>query len=490
MKRILTLIVFIAATALAVNAQNIYHTWILGVSTNYTDFHVIDQKLGDQFSNAVWMGKQLPTMLRVGRMVNSSFVLTGVLSTVTLDAEKLNEIPLQKNVTSDFFWKVGGQIEYKFANGYLLNETSWFDPYLFVGFSGSTIDETTYASFPMGVGFNVWPLKYLGLNFQGSYDYVFDFNDYMNYSAGLVIRFGDMADKDKDLIPNKIDACPDIFGVAEFQGCPDYDGDGVTDSLDLCPKTYGIASANGCPDFDKDGIPDAKDECPCEAGLEENNGCPDTDDDDVLDKVNNFPNQPDTNDDDVLNEVNNYPDLPDTDGDGVLDKVDNCPDQPGSAATYGCPDADGDGIPDEYDNCPKEPGLKSNDGCPETKQPDIIPIPLPNSIEIHEKNIVFGSNSSVIHKSSTKSLDAILKIIKQNPNTKYTIHGHTDNTGPEDYNEYLSRARANAVKKYFTNRGIANNRLEAKGFGSKSPVATNNTPEGRAENRRVEINEK
>jgi outer membrane protein OmpA-like peptidoglycan-associated protein len=308
----------------------------------------------------------------------------------------------------------------------------------------------------MGLGMNFWFNEYFGVNVQGSYDYMFDFNDYMHYSGGVVVRFGKMIDKDKDQIPNKYDACPDVFGVEMFQGCPDYDGDGVVDSLDACPKLYGAIESAGCPDQDKDGIPDPKDECPCDAGPAEYHGCPDSD------------------------------------GDGVLDKDDMCPDQVGTIATFGCPDRDGDGIADLFDGCPDKPGPKSNGGCPVVKaqQATIAPVVSGNLMDEHEQNIEFDLNSSKILKSSMKSLEEIFKIMQQDPGANYIINGYTDNTGPEDYNKYLSTERANAVKAYFVKKGVDENRLEAFGRGASDPISTNNTPEGRALNRRVEIEEK
>jgi OmpA-OmpF porin, OOP family len=463
MKKHVTIFLLVFASFFALQSQNVYHPWILGVSTNYTDFNVIERKLSEQFNDADWMGRHMPTMIRAGRMLNSSFTFTGVLSTVSLDVEKLNLIPLDKTVGDDYFWKIGGQIEYKFANGYILSEKSWFDPYIYTGLSGSTIDQITYLSFPMGVGFNVWLTDYVGINFQGSYDYQFDFNDYMHYSTGIVVRFGNMSDKDDDGIPNKYDQCPEIFGVPELEGCPDYDGDGIVDSLDRCPKDPGPVSGKGCPDFDSDGIPDVDDECPCDPGTAEFNGCPDSD------------------------------------GDGIPDRKDDCPFEAGPAGANGCPDADGDGVPDKWDMCPNVPGPKENAGCPWDKpiktqtQPTGSSMPTPPADEVeqllqfHTQNILFDVNSARISKSSMSSLNEILRVMKQDKDSNYTIYGYTDDSGPSDFNLYLSKERANAVKKFFTDKGINPNRLDAKGFGQANAIAPNDTPENREKNRRVEI---
>ena len=83
-------------------------------------------------------------------------------------------------------------------------------------------------------------------------------------------------DTDKDGIPDSQDACPDVAGLAKFQGCPDTDGDAIIDSKDKCPTEPGLAKYDGCPipDTDGDGINDEEDKCPTQPGTKSNNGCP------------------------------------------------------------------------------------------------------------------------------------------------------------------------------------------------------------------------
>ena len=84
-------------------------------------------------------------------------------------------------------------------------------------------------------------------------------------------------------------------------------------------------------------------------------------------------------------------------------------------------------------------------------------------------------------------MNNIEKIMKEFQTSRFSINGYTDNTGTDALNQRLSEERAQQVKKYFTDRGIAASRLDSKGFGKANPIATNDTPEGRHENRRVEI---
>jgi len=446
MKKILLSFAIVLAFGLNSQAQNTDNPWYIGLSTNYVDFNAVERSVGDYFSDADWMGKHIPGMVRIGRNISPSFNASAVLATVELDIEKLNDIPLNQPITSDKFWKYGVQLEYKFANDYLLRENHWFDPYIYLGMNGSVIEETTYLSSSMGLGINFWFIENFGANFQGSYDYNWDFNDYFHYSLGLVVRFGKKKDMDGDGIKDSKDLCPEVFGLEEFDGCPDTDGDGIPDKDDLCPNEAGLPEFNGCPDTDGDGIPDKDDLCPNEPGLPEFNGCPDSD------------------------------------GDGVPDKDDLCPDVPGLVEYQGCPDSDGDGVPDNIDRCPNEPGPASNNGCP---LPVVIPVKvIPDFLW---KDLEFNINSSTIKKDSYDELDEITEIMKKYPDANFTIHGYTDITGPADFNLKLSKERANSVKEYFTKKGINANRLEATGFGIKDPIAPNDTQEGRIQNRRVEI---
>ena len=81
-----------------------------------------------------------------------------------------------------------------------------------------------------------------------------------------------------------------------------------------------------------------------------------------------------------------------------------------------------------------------------------------------------------------------MDVLEANPTVKVELHGHTDSIGSDAYNQALSDKRANAVRDYLVSKGISANRLNAIGKGELDPVASNETPEGRAQNRRVELN--
>lgn len=267
----------------------------------------------------------------------------------------------------------------------------------------------------------------------------------------FVDSVGCPADKDKDSIYDADDACPDVWGLRKFNGCPDTDGDGIEDKMDKCPKVAGPAEFDGCPDGDGDGIPDINDECPAVAGLKAYNGCPDSD------------------------------------GDGIEDRKDKCPTKAGTMEGEGCPDSDGDGIFDNKDVCPDKPGVPELKGCPEIKK-EVV-----QQIALAAKGINFETNSDVIKAESFDDLDKLVVLLNTYAEAKVEIQGHTDNTGDKDVtkrkakNLDLSQRRADSVKKYLESNGVAGERLTSIGYGEEKPIADNKTKAGQAKNRRVDF---
>jgi len=270
-------------------------------------------------------------------------------------------------------------------------------------------------------------------------------------------------DDDGDGVKNSGDKCPTEAGPVLRQGCPvkvvappDEDKDGVPDAQDQCPKEAGTAAHQGCPflDADNDGIEDAKDKCPNEAGTVENQGCA----------------KP-----------------PDADKDGIPDSQDLCPNEAGIGELKGCPDrdSDGDGVPDRVDNCPQQKGTPDNQGCPKEEK-QLVTLAR-EKLEIKGK-VFFDKEKAVIQKRSYGLLDQVAKVLIAHPEIPtVSIEGHTDSQGNPAENRQLSQRRAEAVRQYLISKGVAMERLLAKGFGADKPVDSNKTSRGRENNRRVEF---
>jgi outer membrane protein OmpA-like peptidoglycan-associated protein len=228
----------------------------------------------------------------------------------------------------------------------------------------------------------------------------------------------------------------------------DSDENGISDKYDKCPSRFGIEAFEGCPDSDGDGVPNKNDQCPNIKGSKSLGGCPDSD------------------------------------FDGVADKNDDCPNEKGGKALRGCPDSDKDGIIDKLDLCPKIKGTKQNKGCPEKKK-EVVKVDKPNNVSIY--TVYFESANAEINHASKKVLNTIVQMFKKDANYKLKIEGHTDSEGGDKLNVALSKKRAKIVENYLIKEGISKDRLSTNGFGEEKPITNNNTEQGRAKNRRVEL---
>ena len=411
------------ATVSSVQAQDENNKWSVGFGVN-----TVDIRTPNDFGKFLkdWGGpRDLNVLPAVTKLSVARYIGAGFSAEVDGSMNRIKKG--YKGVSQDeSFWNVNLQAKYALRRLFT-TESGWFDPYLKLG-GGYTSYKSEYSKedgavkLLAGGGINFWFTDHLGLNVQTGYNHGFqkDGTDYFQHSAGIVIKFG-AKDTDKDGIPDKDDACPEVAGPKEFNGCPDTDGDGIPDKDDACPDVAGLKEFNGCPDTDNDGIADKDDKCPDVAGPAENGGCP----------------------------------WPDTDGDGVLDKDDLCPNEAGPA---------------------------SNNGCPEPNDDD------QKRLNQYAKTILFDTGKASIKFESAEILSQIINVLKKFPKSRFRIEGHTDSTGKKAKNITLSQNRADAVKIYLIQGGIASDRLESVGYGPEKPIASNKTKKGRELNRRVEIN--
>lgn len=439
-----------------VNAQDENNPWQITIGVNAVDAYpngdggLFSETIFDEYFNAEDHWNILPSLstITVSRYLGDGFSLgvTGSLNKIDKWGDSSKGPDVTNTVDDLSYYGLDGTVKYSFRD--ILN-TKTLDPYLGAGGGYTWIDEIGAGTLNGTLGLNVWFNDNIALTLQTGYKHAFEdyLDSHFQHSAGISIKFGGK-DTDGDGIYDKDDECPDVPGLAEFNGCPDTDGDGIPDHLDDCPDVAGLAEFNGCPDTDGDGIPDHLDECPTVFGLKALNGCPDAD------------------------------------GDGVPDHLDKCPNEAGPAANNGCPwpDRDGDGVPDKDDNCPDVKGTVANNGCPEVTEA------VQKTLNKYAKTILFDTGKSSIKAESAQVLNDITAILKEYTNAKFTVEGHTDSTGSAKLNQTLSEARALSVKEYLVNNGIDEFRLSALGYGKDRPIDTNKTRKGRANNRRVEIN--
>jgi outer membrane protein OmpA-like peptidoglycan-associated protein len=145
-----------------------------------------------------------------------------------------------------------------------------------------------------------------------------------------------------------------------------------------------------------------------------------------------------------------------------------------------CPDRDRDGVPDGADRCPDVPGPASNNGCPVLTPPTQVEVALMKHV------IRFNWDSALLSSKARADLDSAAKHLL-NSTDKVVVAGHASSEGQVEHNKVLATKRAQAVVDYLVAKGVARDRLSAKGFGSSAPAATNATPAGRELNRRAEF---
>ena len=119
--------------------------------------------------------------------------------------------------------------------------------------------------------------------------------------------------------------------------------------------------------------------------------------------------------------------------------------------------------------------------------PPPAPAPPPVQKKIVLRGVNFDFNKANIRSDAAPILKEAAGILKENPNLKVSVEGHTDAKGTDDYNLKLSMRRAAAVKAFLVQEGVAEARLSTRGLGESQPVASNETDDGRAQNRRVEL---
>jgi OmpA-OmpF porin, OOP family len=465
MKQIITLLLVVLFTN-SIMAQTKDQRWALGLHFGKSAYN---GDLGNNFFKFGNNSQEYTKGITLGTYISKS--LDGVAHA---NYSNWSYVKDASNSFTGNFYSYGLRAHYKFANGKLLNENARIKPYVLAGIGymfahSQHIDHTSAFGYELGYGLKFKLINHLhiqlqsvfGINRNDEIDQQFSKRSISNntrgdwyalHTIGLVYSFNIHPKKDSDgdgIIDTK-DKCPGtpIAVKVNETGCPnDADGDLIPDFFDRCPTIAGTAELKGCPDTDGDGIGDNADKCPTQKGTADYNGCPDTD------------------------------------GDGIADNLDKCPTTKGLIELNGCPqpDADYDGVLDEKDKCPNLKGDATNNGCPIVKAED------QKRLDVLIKNINFQTGSDVLTVASYPSLNKAVEVLLTETNYQLEINGHTDNVGDSNKNLMLSGKRADAVKNYLISKGIAPNRLSAKGFGDALPLLPNTSAANKAKNRRVEL---
>jgi len=379
-----------------INAVDTFPTGAVGSGDLFEEFLTIDH----------WNIAPYPSYIGVKNYIGAGFSFRTRFSFNSI--KQYGDTP-----ASDNYYNVNGIVSYKLNT---LFKGKTLMPFLEVGGGYSIFDEQGAGYFNLGAGIEIWlgPKKKTALTLETIYKNTGETYGVKHFQhlMGLAFLFGAKKDLDGDGIQNTEDACPQVAGLIEFNGCPDTDG--IQDAEDDCPEVAGIASLNGCPD---------------------------------------------------------------TDGDGIQDEEDDCPNTPGIPAFNGCPDTDG--VKDLEDQCPDEAGTIENDGCPEITQ-EII-----ERLQEIGKIIYFATNDSKLNERNNQILDEVFNTLQNYSSYKVVVEGHTDSSGQASFNQELSEKRANSVMRYLIEKGMAPSRVSAKGYGETRPAVSNDTAEGRRENRRV-----
>lgn len=155
-------------------------------------------------------------------------------------------------------------------------------------------------------------------------------------------------------------------------------------------------------------------------------------------------------------------------------------------------DQDGDGVFDRRDRCPDTPADTpvEHHGCPRPQYPGGVTEPVIESQVItlsDAGDVLFATNQSDLTPAAKSQLDALMTRLQGADVSSIKVVGHTDNVGTDAYNQTLSERRANSVADYLLSKGVAPNKVSSEGKGESEPVAENDTEEGRAKNRRVDL---
>lgn len=348
------------------------------------------------------------------------------------------------------------------------------------------------ASIPLGVGIEIEIDETILLDISGGYTFALTDNlnyynkpekndGFFDFGVGLTfVMGGSLTDRDHDGLTQKFE---NMIGTDPKKR--DTDGDSLFDG-----EEYNQFKTNPLlKDTDRDGLNDFDE-------VKRYNSDPnsiDTDGDDISDfdeviKYKSNPSVKDTDSDNLTDgyEVNVYKTNPannDTDDDALFDndELNKYKTDPNN------PDTDGDGLLDgeEITKFKTNPLVKDSKKVKKAIKEKVSYLNETSKIVL--KGITFETDKAEIKQESEEILNKTFLDLKDDPTLSIEIRGYTDNVGNASYNKKLSQQRADAVRIWLVKKGIDALKIKASGYGETNPIANNNTPEGRNQNRRIEI---
>ena len=518
-----SVIVVLAATILETAcAQQTEGKWMIGLSGGpnvwVSDFNKLQMGFGGEFLLGYGLDKYFSLGLTAGYeelKTNQQPILTDLDYGYQLGAVKLKAMPV--SIIGILHLSPGSNFNpyvYAGVGSFSFKRSAASTVYLPGGASlpaGSYLPDSKYRTalmIPVGVGFEFFASKSLSVDVNlgaRSFGNWIDFRQNKSIDGMLTgkagVRFyigrGDDDDDDMDGLTNIEER---RYGADESN--PDTDNDGLKDGEEV--KRYRSNPLRS--DTDSDGIADGAEALQYASNPAKGDSDGDglSDGDEAL-RLKSDPLKPDS-DGDLLSDgdevliYKSHPLKVDTDADGLSDYDE--------VITYKSdpiiPDTDKDGLLDgeEVRVTRTDPvkadtdkgGAKDGDEVYRAMNPLdatddhlIAPIQLEKGKTVVLGGVTFESGSAKLTKASEPALQKALQALERNPRLRVEIAGHTDSQGQVSTNDRLSKSRAEAVKSWLVVRGIAANRLTTVGQGSRSPIASNLTAEGRAKNRRIEF---
>ena len=513
MKKLVAIVLLLLAGLVPLSAQSTQGKWVLG-------FHGgANMWFNDLNKKKVAPGGEI--MLRYGILKSVSLGLTGGYEVLKSQQDPVFTRPSIASTAYTYDYLRLEAIPAAFQIWVHPVQGKRVSPYLYAGIGGIFYKRKDYASIPVpddksknsimipvGAGLEIFASRKASVIIEAGYRILDDKTDFLAYNANdswatakigfnMYLGSGDEDDADEDGLSNgeerKLgtnpnnpdsdgDGLKDGEEVNRYKTNPlqkDTDGDGLTDGDEVSKyKTDPTKS-----DTDGDGLTDGDEVLKYNTDplKMDTDGDGLTDGDEVL-KYHTDPLKVDTDGDglsdwDEVKTYNTDPTKSDTDGDGLTDseEVKQYHTNPLKA------DTDGGGVTDGIEVQRKTNPLNPKD---DVMKETII---LEKGKTVILEGVNFASGSATLAKSSEKTLEKAYNALVANSEIAVEIAGYTDNVGKPDANDNLSARRAQSVKTWLVKKGIPGTRLTTVGKGMRDPIAPNDSPDGRAQNRRIEF---